>query len=191
MLNLMKAFRRTAAAALCLALVTAVCGCQKSTGQTSENITSVNSTGTSGSSTGSSSGSSSGNSSGSSPRNEGDPYVVRTILREYASVNPDTGTGVYGRYTELVVEGDAPDTLREAVTECNRRAEESIRTRAEQAEHTAKALSDTGSDGYRYVTLGYIAAVTRADQTAISILRTRVLFFFSTVRTSLCIYTTL
>ena len=104
-----------------------------------------------------------------------EPYVVRTILKEYASVDPNTGTGFYGRYTELQVEGNAPNTLRNAVAECNKRAEEAVKVRAEQTEKSTFAFQTSKlsvSDEYRYVTYGYIATVTRADQTAFSILET-------------------
>lgn len=106
-----------------------------------------------------------------------EPYVIRTILKEYADVYPNTGTGFYGRYTQLQVEGDAPDTLRDAVAECNSRAEEAARLRAEQIEKEnkkplSKLFKPAAPDKYRYVTYGYIAAVARADETAFSILET-------------------
>ena len=106
-----------------------------------------------------------------------EPYVIRTILKEYADVYPDTGTGFYGRYTELQVEGDVPDTLRDAVAECNSRAEEAVRLRAEQIEKEnkkplSKLFKPAAPDKYKYVTYGYIAAVARADETAFSILET-------------------
>ena len=100
-----------------------------------------------------------------------EPYAVRTVLREYAAVNPDTGNGAYGRYTELTVEGKAPDTFREAVAECNRRAEESVRTRVDRIA-AEQAVPAGSAEGYRFVTCGYIASVTRADRTAFSILET-------------------
>ena len=105
-----------------------------------------------------------------------EPYAVRTVLREYAVLDPDTKTGVYGRYTELIVEGRAPDTFRRAVEESNRRAEASVRARADRiaaGEGSVKKAGDgSGTEGCSYVTVGYIAAVTRADRTAFSILET-------------------
>ena len=101
----------------------------------------------------------------------GEPYTVRTELREYAAVDPVTGNSAYGRYTELVVEGDAPDSFRNAVAECNRRAEETVRTRVEEL-LTEQAPAGPEADGIRHVTYGYIASVTRADRTAFSILET-------------------
>ena len=34
----------------------------------------------------------------------GNPFEIRTQLREYTAYNPDTGIGAYGRYTELTAE---------------------------------------------------------------------------------------
>ena len=101
----------------------------------------------------------------------GEPYIVRTTLREYTAVNPDTRVGVYGRYTELTVEGNAPETFRNAVTASNQRAEESVRTRADQI-IAEKKPDSSKTEGYQFVTCGYIANVTRADHTAFSILET-------------------
>lgn len=101
----------------------------------------------------------------------GEPYIVRTMLREYTAVNPDSRIGVYGRYTELTVEGQAPETFRNAVTASNQRAEESVRIRADQI-LAEKKPDSSKTEGYQFVTCGYIANVTRADHTAFSFLET-------------------
>ena len=102
---------------------------------------------------------------------DAEPFVIRTVLREYTVINPETKAGAYGRYTELLVEGNAPDTFRDAISACNARAEKSVKTRADQI-MTKKPASGAKRDGYQYVTLGYIATVTRADKTAFSLLET-------------------
>lgn len=100
-----------------------------------------------------------------------EPYAVRTELKEYTALNEKTGKGAYGRFTELKVEGNAPDTFRSAVAECNRRAEESVRTRVDRIAEEAGGFSLAKKE-YTYVTYGYIACVTRADGVAFSILET-------------------
>lgn len=108
---------------------------------------------------------------------DGEPYVVRTALKEYTSYDPKTGKGAYGRYTELTVEGKAPDTFRDAVEQYNQRAketlttqvDESVRTRAAQA---GKPLFGSGNVEDEYVTIGCIVNVTRADHEAFSFLET-------------------
>ena len=99
------------------------------------------------------------------------PYAVRTVLKEYAFADPDTKTGFYGRYTELKTEGKVPDTFREAAEEYSRRAEEAVMARANQFKE--EDMTPAGeTDTYQYVTYGYILTVTRADETAFSILET-------------------
>lgn len=51
------------------------------------------------------------------------PYAVKTVLKECSAVDADTGTGIYARYTELIAPEAAPETLKQAIAECNRRAE--------------------------------------------------------------------
>ncbi len=163
MLSLAEGRGRTVVAALFLAAVTALCGCQAA--------------GDSGGTSGGQGGSSGGDVSGPAQQNaayadyDGEPYVVRTILREYTVVDAASKTGAYGRYTELIVEGNAPETFRNAVAACNRRAEASVRSRVDQF-LPEMVSADSDSDGYRYVTYGYIVAVTRADHTAYSFLET-------------------
>ena len=109
----------------------------------------------------------------------GEPYEVRTDLKEYTAYDPYTKKGAYGRYTELSVEGQAPDTLVSAAEKYNRSAEEavkarvdaSVRIRAAQA-ISRKSLLDAGLADDEYITIGYIVNVTRADDTAFSFLVT-------------------
>ena len=163
MLSLVKGRRTTVVAALFLAAVTALFGCQKT----------ENPTGTSGGQAVSFGGgvSEQMQQNAAYADYDGEPYAVRTILREYTVVDAASKTGAYGRYTELIVEGNAPETFRNAVAECNRRAEESVRSRTDRFS-PEQVSSGSNSDGYRYVTYGYIAAVTRADHTAYSFLET-------------------
>lgn len=149
--------RKTAAGALCLALAAALCGCEKTA---DEEIIPPTDNGT-----------------GAVmlkdyyENYDAEPYAVRTILKEYSAVNPDTGTGFYGRYTELKAEGKVPDTFRAALEAVNRRAEKAVLAHAEQYREEAVSYGQP-ADGYRFITYGYIAAVTRADHTAFSILET-------------------
>lgn len=99
---------------------------------------------------------------------KGEPYIVRTELKEYTVVNPDTSIGVYGRYTELTVEGNAPDTFCQTIAECNQSAEEAVKTHADEIIKTKEASGDE----YQFVTYGFIVNVVRADHTAYSILAT-------------------
>ena len=101
----------------------------------------------------------------------GEPYAVRTVLREYTAADPETRTAFYGRYTQLVPEDGAPETLRSAAAACSRRAEEAVMARAKRAE-SERAPRGPVTDGYRTLTYGYIASVTRADGAAFSILET-------------------
>lgn len=101
-----------------------------------------------------------------------EPYAVRTELKEYTALNEKTGKGAYGRFTEMTVEGNAPDTFRAAVAACNRRAEESVRTRVDEIAAEAGRFSFGKKKEYQFVTYGYVACVTRADGTAFSILET-------------------
>ena len=159
--RLKEAFRkkRAAAGTACLAALAVLCGCVKSVDPDSYSSVQASSVG--------------GGimmQQNVQGRDGREPYEIRTVLKEYSTINPDSRTGFYGRYTELQVEESAPDTLRSAVEECNRRAEEAVKARAEEAVASGRAGSRT--DGYRFLTYGYIAAVTRADRTAFSILET-------------------
>jgi len=145
------------------------------------------------------------------PGDGSEPYVVRTNLKEYTAADPETGIGVYGRYTELVTEENAPDILKEAVADCNRRAEEAVRTYVDEHVQEAAPAGDEDPDApeeieddvdvepeeieditenepetggntagdilknagnCRFSTYAYIVNITRADDTAISILET-------------------
>lgn len=101
------------------------------------------------------------------------PYAVKTVLKENSVVDPDTGTGIYTRYTELTAEEDAPETFRKAIAECNRRAEEAARRRmlSVPSALSVKALQEKSED-YRFETYAYIVTITRADPAAFSILET-------------------
>jgi len=130
-----------------------------------------------------------------------EPYAVRTLLREYTAADPETGIGVYGRYTELQPEEGAPETLKKAAEDCNRRAEQAVRayvdahvpgaagagTAGNGAAGTGAAgnsASGTGAAGinaedvrrnegnFLFTTYAYIATVTRADESLFSILET-------------------
>ncbi len=147
-------FRKTAAGMLCLAMA-AVCGCT----DPAENDTG-------------SSDDKAGESMDQYYENyDREPYAVRTFLKEYASADPDTGIGFYGRYTQLQAEGRVPDTLRDAIEASNTRAKDAVMAKAAQIMDDQGAGADL-TYGYRYVTYGYIAAVTRADSKAFSILET-------------------
>ncbi|RRD94536.1 hypothetical protein EII17_07750 [Clostridiales bacterium COT073_COT-073] len=101
------------------------------------------------------------------------PYAVTTVLKESSAVNPDTGTGIYVRYTVLTVADDAPETFKNAITACNRRAEEAAgkRMRSISSQLSATVLQEK-TENYRFDTYAYIVAVARADSTAFSILET-------------------
>ena len=58
-----------------------------------------------------------------------EPYAVKTVLKESSAVDPYTGTGIYSRHTELSAPESAPETLKQAIAECNRRAEEAVQRR--------------------------------------------------------------
>lgn len=96
------------------------------------------------------------------------PYAVRTVLREDSVTDPEKGTGIYVRYTELIVEENAPDSLKEAAAECNRWAEDAARGKL--SSFSAKESKD--KDKALFEKYAWIAVVTRADSTAFSILRT-------------------
>ncbi|RRD94649.1 hypothetical protein EII17_06990 [Clostridiales bacterium COT073_COT-073] len=101
------------------------------------------------------------------------PYIVTTELKESSAVNPDTGTGIYVRYTVLSVEGDAPETFKNAITACNRRAEEAAEKRMLSiSSQLSAAVLQEKTKNYRFDTYAYIVAVARADSTAFSILET-------------------
>ncbi|MDO4787778.1 MAG: hypothetical protein Q4A19_01295 [Johnsonella sp.] len=104
---------------------------------------------------------------------EQEPYVVKTVLKENSVVDPDTGTGIYTRYTELTAADDAPETFKKVIAECNRRAEEAARRRmlSVPSELSVKTLQEKSKD-YRFETYAYIVTITRADHVAFSILET-------------------
>jgi len=70
-----------------------------------------------------------------------------------------------------MVEGDAPDILRDVIAECNQRAREAVIEYANRNINRKKIFRAKTKD-YKYDTYGYIISVTRADQTAISFLET-------------------
>lgn len=102
-----------------------------------------------------------------------EPYDVTTTLKESSAINPDTATGIYVRYTVLSVEDDAPETFKNVIATCNRRAEEEAekRIRSISSQLSATMLQEKTED-YRFDTYAYIVAVARADSTAFSILET-------------------
>ena len=160
---LLKALRRKAAAGmLCAAVLTALCGCQKA----------AVIAGASGMQNESAGGGIGGQmiSFANSLKAGEEPYTIRAVLKEYTVLDRAAGTGAYGRYTELVPEGEVPDTVRDALAECNKRAEESVRVRVDQDRETGR--KNSSGTGYQYMTYGYITTVTRADSTAFSILET-------------------
>ena len=60
----------------------------------------------------------------------GDPYAVKTTLKELSLADPEKGIGVYGRYTELTPEGEVPETLARVLAEVNARAKENVEAKA-------------------------------------------------------------
>nr|MCR4655178.1 hypothetical protein [Lachnospiraceae bacterium] len=109
---------------------------------------------------------------------EGAPeaFAVKTVLREQNFVDPEKGIGVYGRYTELMAEGEVPEAFLKVLIEVNDRAKKSVETRAgrflsENGYPPLSELSDL-TDGYRYRNVSYIVNVTRADGNLFSILET-------------------
>ncbi|MDO4799425.1 MAG: hypothetical protein Q4A52_02780 [Bacillota bacterium] len=101
------------------------------------------------------------------------PYAVTTVLKENSAVNPDTGTGIYVRYTVLTVTDDAPETFKNAIAACNRRAEEAAEKRLQSiSSQLSAAVLQKKTEDYRFDTYAYIVAVSRADSTAFSILET-------------------
>ena len=127
-----------------------------------------------------------------------EPYAVKTVLKEYTTADPNRGVVAYGRYTELIVEDGAPDTLKREAAKCNKRAEESVKMRADAA--AADTLgedtlnNETGNDDaapldaqideadLEYVKFAYIVTVTRADDTAFGFLETELETGISTKR---------
>ncbi|MDO4764526.1 MAG: hypothetical protein Q4A29_00585 [Eubacteriales bacterium] len=101
------------------------------------------------------------------------PFEVKTELKENSTVNPDTGTGIYVRYTVLTVSEDAPETFKNAISECNRWAEESAEKHilSISSQLSAAELQEK-TENYRFDTYAYIVALARADSTAFSILET-------------------
>ena len=189
--------RKVIPLAFCLAVVITLCGCRTQTPTEGSGTAQTQSTvGDSGSSTqaqgpaedGGSSTQSKVSAEDSSSAKTGDemktqiqlgtsyegydkePYAVRTLLRDYSAVDPaDTKHSAYGRYTELIVEGEAPDTFRDKVAEYNRRAEESAKSRANQFVAGKLSKADI-KDGKNSRTFGYITTLTRADEAAFSFL---------------------
>lgn len=102
-----------------------------------------------------------------------EPYAVKTALKESSSVDPDTGTVIYLRYTELTAADNAPETFKNVIAECNRRAEEAAQRRmlSVPSKLSVEALQEKSVD-YRFETYAYIVTVTRADHAAFSILET-------------------
>lgn len=101
------------------------------------------------------------------------PYAVKSVLKESSTVDPDTGTGVYSRYTVLTAADDAPETFKKVIAACNRRAEAAVRKHmlSIPSELSVKALQEKSGD-YRFETYAYIVTITRADPAAFSILET-------------------
>ena len=105
-----------------------------------------------------------------------EPYDVRSVLREYFSVDSEKGIGVYGRYTELTAEGDIPETLTSILDEVNARAKETVEAKAAKflaENHFTSSSGDLdGGERFLYRNISYIVNVTRADKTLFSILET-------------------
>ena len=104
------------------------------------------------------------------------PFAVRTALREYIVADPEKGVGGYGRYTEIEIREDWPDSLKTAVREANERAKESVHTRVDaflqDNPHPVKEAGGTVKEPYQYAEFSYIVTVTRADDVLCSILET-------------------
>ena len=112
-----------------------------------------------------------------------EPYAVTTVLKESSAVNPDTGTGIYVRYTVLSVADDAPETFKNAIAACNRRAEEAAEKRMQSiSSQLSAAVLQEKIKNYRFDTYAYIVAVARADSTAFSILETEYEALFGDAR---------
>ena len=112
-----------------------------------------------------------------------EPYAVTTVLKESSAVNPDTGTGIYVRYTVLSVADDAPETFKNAIAACNRRAEEAAEKRMQSiSSQLSAAVLQEKIKNYRFDTYAYIVAVARADSTAFSILETEYEALFGDTR---------
>lgn len=100
------------------------------------------------------------------------PYEVITVLREDSAIDQEKGTGVYVRYTELIPEENAPESLKKAVDECNRWAEDAALGKLAAVPSGGKNDHSDDEDKVSFETYAWIAAVTRADSTAFSILKT-------------------
>ena len=101
-----------------------------------------------------------------------EPYAVRTVLREDSAIDTEKGTGIYVRYTELIVEDEAPDSLKKSAAECNRWAEEAAQKKLSTVRAKGKKEETMDQDTVPFETYAWIVAVTRADSTAFSILKT-------------------
>ena len=104
------------------------------------------------------------------------PFEVRHTLKEYVVADPEKGVGGYGRYTEIEIREDWPETLKSAAHEANERAKESVHTRVDafirDNPHPVKEAGGTVTEPYEYADFSYIVTVTRADDVLCSILET-------------------
>lgn len=100
------------------------------------------------------------------------PYEVITVLREDSAIDPKKGTGIYVRYTELIAEENAPDSLKTAIAECNRWAEDAAQKKLSSVSTEGGKKNPEDKEKILFETYAWIAAVTRADSTAFSILKT-------------------
>ena len=74
-----------------------------------------------------------------------DPYAVKTFLHEEAAADPETGNGIYVRYTQLVAEDNVPESLQNAIAQCNARAKEAAQLRLEEITGAkTEQVSETG-----------------------------------------------
>ena len=115
-----------------------------------------------------------GGSSGSG--GAGEPYAVKTTLKELFRADPEKGIGVYGRYTELSAEGQVPEALSRVLAETNDRARKNVEERAEYflAENSWPVIAggSAAAEGYRYRNISCIVNITRADSRIFSVLET-------------------
>lgn len=113
---------------------------------------------------------------GTSKEGDGGVYAVREELREYYSADPEKKIGVYGRYTELLPDGEVPETLSRVLGEANARAKGDIESRAAKflAENAFPAAAEGSgeTEHFRYRNISHIVNVTRADDVMISLLET-------------------
>lgn len=100
------------------------------------------------------------------------PYAVRTVLHEDSVIDQEKGTGIYVRYSELIAEDNAPDSLKGAVAECNRWARDAALLKLSSVPSEGKQKDPEDKNKVLFEKYSWIAAVTRADSTAFSILKT-------------------